>query len=107
MPDSQPPATGHLETLLLSLARLAARHQEVPDEEIAAALSPGDHDPAAFDSARRLTTALTALRRGVEATRQVAVEALVLSGLPEAAVLEAVETVAGSSAPDQAQPLSV
>ncbi len=106
MADAARSAPSPLARALPALARLTARHRDVPDDEVAAALGAGDHDPSLFDAARRLTAALAALRRGVEAARQIAVESLVLSGLPEAAVLEAVETIAGSSAPDQAQPLS-
>ena len=106
MTESRRRSIDRLESALPALARLAARHQDVPDDEIAGALGGGDDEPSTFDAARRLTAALSALRRGVEATRQVAVEALVMSGLPESAVLEAVEAVAGSSAPDQVQPLS-
>ena len=108
MTDERRRAADHLASALPSLARLAARHQAVPDEVIAAALSEqgSDADPAPFESARRFVAALAALRRAVEAARQLAVESLALSGLPEAAVLGAVETVAGSSAPGQSQPLS-
>ena len=113
MTDERRRAADRLDAALPALARLVALHQQVPDEEIAAALGgpagragAAEHDPTTFDAARRLVAALGALRRGVEAARQLAVESLALSGLSESAVLEAVETVAGSSAPDQAQPLS-
>src|SRR5687768_4858154 len=119
MTDERRRAADRLDAALPALARLVALHHQVPDEEIAAALGgPGsparaggspattEHDPTTFDAARRLVASLGALRRGVEAARQLAVESLALSGLSESAVLEAVETVAGSSAPDQAQPLS-
>src|SRR5687768_12035953 len=115
MTDERRRAADRLDSALPALARLVALHHSVPDEEIAAALAAAaaggsakeaDSDSNTFDGARRLVASLGALRRGVEASRQLAVESLILSGLPEAAVLAAVETVAGSSAPDQAQPLS-
>ena len=108
MADERRRAADRLDSALPSLAGLAVRHQVVPDEAIAAVLAGtgGDADPATFESARRFVAALGALRRGIEAARQLAVESLTLSGLSEPAVLEAVETVAGSSAPGQSQPLS-
>src|SRR5688500_12880690 len=114
MTDERRRAADRLDSALPSLARLVALHSSVPDEDIVAALgaTAGDQptnagpDPFTFDSARRLVASLGALRRGVEASRQLAAESLMLCGLSEAAVLEAVETVAGSSAPGQAQPLS-
>ena len=108
MPDERRRAGDRLDSALPALARLAAQHHAVPDEAVAALLAQqaGDADPATFDGARRFVAALAALRRGVEAARQLAVEALTMSGLPEAAVLEAVEAIAGSSAPGQSQPLN-
>ena len=108
MPDERRRGGDRLDTALPALARLAAQHHTVPDEAVASLLAAqgGDADPATFDRARRFVAALAALRRGVEAARQLAVEALTMSGLPEAAVLEAVEAVAGSSAPGQSQPLN-
>src|SRR5918994_818863 len=116
MTDERRRAADRLDSALPALARLVALHQQVPDEAIDAALgcplaavggpAAAEHDPATFDTARRLVASLGALRRAVEAARQLAVEALALSGLSEAAVLEAIETVAGSSSPDQVQPLS-
>ena len=103
MTDERRRAADGLGSALPALARLAALHHTVPDEEIAAAVGG---ESAGFDGARRVVASLGALRRGVEAARQLAVEALLLSGLPEAAVLEAVEAIAGSSAPGQSQPLS-
>ncbi|HEU5317524.1 MAG TPA: hypothetical protein VFX49_15535, partial [Chloroflexota bacterium] len=72
---------------------------------IAAALGNADHDPTTFDAARRLTASLRALRHAVDSARELAVHSIALSGLSETVILEAVETVAGGSAPDQTQPL--
>src|SRR5688572_2075927 len=107
MPDERRRPGDRLASALPALARLAAQHHTVPDEAVATLLAEqgGAADPAAFDRARRFVAALSALRRGVEAARQLAVEALTMSGLPETAVLEAVEAVAGSPSPWQSQPL--
>lgn len=100
MTRSEQTAPDQMTAVLDSIARLIAQG-ELSESELkrllAAATEP--RDSAALSAAQRWVTVLQGLHRIVESTRMVAIDSLLLCGLPEDAVLRAVDTVVGLQVP--------
>ncbi|WP_141508656.1 formylglycine-generating enzyme family protein, partial [Candidatus Chloroploca asiatica] len=87
--------------LLGSLARMLARSLPLNDSSLSTLLLGAglEENPHALEELRRWSRLLTMVQQhSTEAQRQATVEALLMRGLPEAAVMLAVAAVAGSGA---------
>ncbi|MBP1468800.1 formylglycine-generating enzyme family protein [Candidatus Chloroploca sp. M-50] len=96
-----PDQLAQLVPLLGSLARMLARSFQVNDSSLSTLLLGAglEENPHALEELRRWSRLLTMVQQhSTEAQRQATVEALLMRGLPEAAVMLAVASVAGSGA---------